>query len=368
MLEKKVEKFKFIKKINNKILSLKQLNNGFSIKKQFIKKNNFLFSYKKFINNGFQQNFKKIIKFRIYNKNITQLCNLNNVILRYHGLILIDNNVLKESVENSWYDEKYFKNTNLLNYNVDKRLNYTCIVLSTGTNNLAHYLFESLTKLYYVKNNKEIKVIINEKIAKHILEILYAYGLRKNQILVKPINENWQIKKLIFPSVSYFEISKEESNFLSSIPQKFSFKNKKTHEKIYLSRRDATDSRNLINEIEIENFLKTEGYKIILLSKLNLKEKIRLLNDAKIIITPLGAGIQNVYFCKNIKAKVILIGTNRYFHQKYFLQLSYFKKMNLYFLQSTELTSYSRDYGFLHSSFFLDLNILKSALKKLKKV
>jgi len=92
-----------------------------------------------------------------------------------------------------------------------------------------------------------------------------------------------------------------------------------------------------------------------------LKKKIEILTNAKIIITPLGAGIQNIYFCKKIKAKVILIGTNRYFHQKYFLQLSYFKKIKLFFIPCVELTSYTDDFGYLHSSFYLDLEILKEA-------
>ena len=39
---------------------------------------------------------------------------------------------------------------------------------------------------------------------------------KKNQILIKPISETWKIKELIFPSLSYFEISQNESNFLSS--------------------------------------------------------------------------------------------------------------------------------------------------------
>jgi len=137
------------------------------------------------------------------------------------------------------------------------------------------------------------------------------------------------------------------------------------YDKIYISRRDSTDSRNLINEIEIENYLKRKGYKIILASKLSLRKKIEIFTKARIIITPLGAGIQNVYFCKKIKAKVILIGTNRYFHQKFILQLSYFKKIKLYFIPCEELLSYTTHFDYLHSSFYLDLNILKEAIKNI---
>ena len=57
----------------------------------------------------------------------------------------------------------------------------------------------------------------NDKIAKHIIEILLSYGFKKKQILIKPVSENWKIKELIFPSLSYFELSQDESNFLSGL-------------------------------------------------------------------------------------------------------------------------------------------------------
>jgi capsular polysaccharide biosynthesis protein len=215
--------------------------------------------------------------------------------------------------------------------------------------------------LYYVKSKKNIKVIINNKISEDIVEILLAYGIKKNQILIKPIFENWKIKELVFPDLSYFEVSQDECNFLSKIVKKYTSPVQISYDKIYISRRDSTDSRNLINEIEIEDYLKGKGYKIILLSKLSLSRKIEIFTNAKIIITPLGAGIQNVYFCKKINAKVILIGTSRYFHLNYFLQLSYFKNINLFFIPCVELTSYTNNFGYLHSSFYLDLEILKEA-------
>ena len=90
------------------------------------------------------------------------------------------------------------------------------------------------------------------------------------------------------------------------------------------------------------------------------------LERKRIALTMRSEDKNEVRESKNIKAKVILIGTNRYFHQKYFLQLSHFKKIKLYFIQALELTSFSRDYGFLHSSFYLNLEVLKSAIKNLK--
>lgn len=356
----------FINKIlNNNLVSLNQLKSNIIVNKIFIKKNFFIFVYKKFIYNFLNSNFIRNKKFRIYSRNVSTINIIKDVVLRYHGLIFINNKILNESIKDSWYDNNYLGSSDILDYKIDRNINDQCLVLSTGTNSLGHYLFESIIKLYYVKNNKDIKIIINNKISKDVIEILLSYGFKKHQILIKPIFENWRIKELVFPSLAYFEMSKQESNFLSRIDKKSIYKIKNLYDKIYISRRDATDSRNLINEIEIEEFLKSQGYKIILTSNVSLNDKIEILSNAKIIITPVGAGIHNVYFCKRIKAKVILIGTQRYFHQKYFLQLSYFKKIQLYFLQSAEVLSFTRDFGYLHSSFYLDLKILKEAIKKL---
>lgn len=364
--KKKVINNLFINRIlDNNLISLNKLKSNAIINKIFIKKNFFTFIYKKFIYNFLNSNFARKKKFRIYSRNVSTICIIKDVVLRYHGLIFINNKILNESIKDSWYDNNYLGSPDILDYKIDRNINDQCLVLSTGTNSLGHYLFESIIKLYYVKNNKNIKIIINNKISKDIIEILLGYGFKKNQILTKPISENWRIKKLVFPSLAYFEISKKESNFLSQIDTNSTYRIKTYYDKIYISRRDATDSRNLINEIEIEEFLKSLGYKIILTSEINLKNKIEILSNAKIIITPVGAGIHNVYLCKTIKAKVILIGTSRYFHQKYFLQLSYLKKIKLYFIQSVEIVSFTRDFGYLHSSFYLDLKILKEAIKKL---
>ena len=115
-------------------------------------------------------------------------------------------------------------------------------------------------------------------------------------------------------------------------------------------------SKNFITIDNLASQKLTKNTYVRFLVKNLVEKKIKLFTNAKIIITPLGAGIQNLYFCKNIKAKVLLIGTNRYFQQKYFLQLSYCKKIKLYFIQALELTSFSNDYGFLHSSFYVNFD------------
>ncbi len=115
--------------------------------------------------------------------------------MRYHGLIFIKNKILKESLEQSSRDDGSFcKDDSVLDYKVDHNVNSQCIVLPTGINSLAHYLFESITRLFYVKNKKNIKIIINDKISKDNIDILLNYGIKKNQILIKPIQKIGKLK------------------------------------------------------------------------------------------------------------------------------------------------------------------------------
>ena len=155
-----------------KFTLLKELGSNLISQKEFSKKNYFIFSYKKFFYKKFNSQFIKKIKFRFYSKNISNICILQNIVLRYHGLFFVDNRIIKESLENSWYDQNFYKDESVLKYKINRNVDSRCIVLSTGTNNLAHYLFESIVKLYYVKSNKNIKVIINNKISEDIVEIL----------------------------------------------------------------------------------------------------------------------------------------------------------------------------------------------------
>ncbi len=76
------------------------------------------------------------------------------------------------------------------------------------------------------------------KFLKITLIILLNYGIKKNQILIKPILENWKIKELIFPTLSYFEISQDECNFLSKIKKNMSSVVISGYDKIYISRRE----------------------------------------------------------------------------------------------------------------------------------
>jgi capsular polysaccharide biosynthesis protein len=80
---------------------------------------------------------------------------------------------------------------------------------------------------------------------------------------------------------------------------KKNIKKKSKFQKIFINRNDSKKSHcKFINNIEIIKFLKKRNFKILELSKLNFSNQISIFNNAKIIISPHGAGLTNLIFCR----------------------------------------------------------------------
>jgi hypothetical protein len=353
-------KKKFTKKINT--VALKNFKPHYqNVKTFFLKKELMLTRYKYLDSNNNIINKKNVF----FTKKNETLSIINNANISFHGLISIDNSLIKESIKNSIWDGYFIKrNKDIYIPRITRVINSTCLILPTASNHLSHYISESLIRLSYVKNLKKIKIIVYNNIAPYLIKILLAYGIKNNQIIKKPTFETWKIKKLIFPSINWFEISKKESIYLSNKIVRKNFNKNNNFKKIYISRRDARDNRNLINEKEIEKHLANKGFKIIQASQLNIHQKINILENAEIIISTFGSALSNFFFCKNIKAKVILIGTKRFFIRD-FLQFSFLKNIQLYFLNANEIPSYSKQWEYQVSSFFLEEKNLENLLKKI---
>jgi capsular polysaccharide biosynthesis protein len=66
---------------------------------------------------------------------------------------------------------------------------------------------------------------------------------------------------------------------------------------IYVSRRDSA-KRPLSNEAEVEQALASLGFSIVTLTGLTFDDQVRLFRGARLIVSPHGAGLANVIFCR----------------------------------------------------------------------
>ena len=382
--EKRILQIKKLKAIKNKIINKnykkikknsevnfhKKTIKAFSkinddtIQKYVIKKEKFFICNYKIFNQKNCIEFIKVNKIFFNKKNHNEVLIIKNATISYRGLISVNNYVIKESINHSIWDQNFkIERNKILIPKVTKKINDKAIIFPTANSSLGHYVLESINRLYYLKNINEYKIIVYENLPDYLFKILLSLGIKKNQILKKNLNESWEIKELIFPIIPWFEISKDEVNFLGSLPKLINKNSKNAnYDKIYISRADTKENRNLINEKEIENYLKSKGFKILLASKLNINNKIQIFSKAKIIITPLGSAIHNFLFCKKINAKVVFIGIKKYFIKDY-IQYAFLKKLNLHFIEATEIPSYTTAWQYNHSSFFLNPLIQKKTLK-----
>jgi capsular polysaccharide biosynthesis protein len=152
---------------------------------------------------------------------------------------------------------------------------------------------------------------------------------------------------------------------------KLNIENKVKYKKIYLKRDSYVNKtygndeigilRQIINENEIIAFLKNNNFEIITLGDKNINDKCILLNDAKIIITPLGANCMNFIYA-NAPEKIIYLSNNEMFGDNYFTSLS--KILNNNYPIESILLRFKTEYNLdknnqWNGSFYVDIDFLK---------
>ena len=78
--------------------------------------------------------------------------------------------------------------------------------------------------------------------------------------------------------------------------------------KIYVER--ASTYRLLVNEAELMDALKAQGFEIVNTAKLNLDQQIALFSEAALVISPTGAAMTNLMFCPPEARVLIMVAAN----------------------------------------------------------
>ena len=202
---------------------------------------------------------------------------------------------------------------------------------------LTHYLCETVPKLYdYINNYKNYKLLIPEhrynNLCKDILNLL---DINESQIIILRDKNIYIINdyiitniyhnipgNLIYTHICTYKKIREKLNILPNI---------EPLRKVYLKRDGVPNDlygnyevgilRKIINEDELINELIKEGFEIITLGTKNINEKSFLLNNIKILITPLGANCMNLIF-SNSPHKIIYLSNNEMFGNEHYNWLS----------------------------------------------
>ena len=230
-------------------------------------------------------------------------------------------------------------------------------ITSTGNTGYFHWIFESLPRLKLLADViEEIDfLIVPHDLKKFHLETLNLLGFPENKLLKVKSGTHLLCENLF---VSSTDVSRWSSVFLreSFIPEDVA----EPHRLIYISRKDAL-YRKIVNEKNVEDYLRSVGFEIIQMSGLSFLEQVRTCAEAEIIVAPHGAGLSNIIFCQN--AKILEMFSPSYINGSYATLASHVGN-EYYYLLGTDASGSSpipwRD-------FEVDLEILKETLSKMMK-
>jgi capsular polysaccharide biosynthesis protein len=87
------------------------------------------------------------------------------------------------------------------------------------------------------------------------------------------------------------------SEFIQDISGRISDAGAGANGRLYISRRDSS-RRQLANEAELEAALADLGFSVVSPGNLSFEDQVRLFRSAEFIVSPHGAGLANVLFCR----------------------------------------------------------------------
>lgn len=203
-----------------------------------------------------------------------------------------------------------------------------CLSLSNLERNYYHFNVEFMARWYLFRLSKYdydyVDFDCETNFQKDFVKLL---GIKKEKLIPRTLrNTLIQADTLIVPSLinnwEYYQLPGGKLHYMKQyLPVWFKniheeFRNKSlASEKIYISRSKA-NYRRIINEKEVINLISNFGFSVYDLETLNVEEQIRLLNSAKMIISPHGAGLVNLVYCSR-KFSFLEIFPENYFDSSF---------------------------------------------------
>ncbi|MDR0580467.1 MAG: glycosyltransferase family 61 protein [Campylobacteraceae bacterium] len=172
------------------------------------------------------------------------------------------------------------------------------VFLCGGHTNYYHWLLNWMPRLFLYEIAKlSCSVLINKNLTtfqKDTLKTIFPNLKFKFLFINEPtiFTKAYIPSFILNPQHSPFAIQKIRSKVLFNT--NYNFYNE-SFNKIYISRKNAK-CRRILNEEELINFLKSEGYVVIYLEKMSFLEQAKVFFSAKRIVSPHGAGLANLIF------------------------------------------------------------------------
>ena len=279
-----------------------------------------------------------------------RVVNENGVIISSDNKVFAD--FAHETDKPNVYEHKVFKSY------IDKpQIRKECLatITCTANTNYFHWIFENLPRLKLLEDviDEIDYLIVPYNLKKFHLETLNLLGFPEEKLLKIKDGSHLLCENLYVPSIPVYGMSKWACDFLreSFIPEDVA----EPHRLIYISRNDAL-YRRIINEWEVEEYLRSIGFEIVQMSKLPFLEQVRICAEARIVVGPHGAGLGNFVFCQNTKILEILHSS---YTPSFFHVAKYYENEYYYLLREDEPGNATPPWG----DFKVDMKEFKETLE-----
>ncbi|HWQ96220.1 MAG TPA: glycosyltransferase family 61 protein, partial [Candidatus Methylomirabilis sp.] len=186
------------------------------------------------------------------------------------------------------------------------QLRKECFATITSSDNRGyfHWIFDSLPRLKLLEDvfDEIDYLIVPHNLKRFHIETLSLLGFTDDKLFKIKDGTHLKCENLYVPSLpvgaaamSRWVCEYLRDSFLPENPVE-------PYRMIYISRKDAI-YRKIINENEVKEYLNGIGFETLQMSGLHFTEQVKIYSEARIIVSPHGAGLTNTVFCQ--KAKIL---------------------------------------------------------------
>lgn len=196
--------------------------------------------------------------------------------------------------------------------------------------NYAHWLTEVLPRIAVFCSNEEfdnIPLIVNDGLHENIMQSLLLIAGEAREIYTISLGDTLSVSKLYVTSVAgYVPFERRKTRLKDHSHGKFSpfgfelidknvvnnclmDKESRIYKKVYIKRN--SNVRRVINDVELEKTLLSNGFNVVEPEKLSFVEQFHLFRNAEFIVASSGAALANLIFCRADVKIIILISEHK---------------------------------------------------------
>jgi hypothetical protein len=240
------------------------------------------------------------------------------------------------------------------------RLEGTYFLAPTILPHHSHLIFETLRRLSVAERYKgSIKLLASDILTPTQRDYFHVFGFKDEDCVYRGLNETVHVERLVFTLEEPHLYDRYSIEYLRRLGLRYYTQPHAKNERIYFSRKDVRKYRNLVNETEVEEVFKKFGFAILLASDLSAEEKVDLMSTAKFVAGPLGAA--HCYMPFSLDGELIALTSDLYFPGS-FHEVSGLRAKDIHYIKGLGLKFFSDPWRYEHSSFYLDPELLATAL------